>query len=89
MLKKSALRRIILASLALVILLIIYFFPTNSNQIESSLTYVDPIEMPIFLIDNNDYVARTTIVKNKEDVKNKKLTKRLILELNSCVLNHL
>ncbi len=68
MLKKSALRRIILASLALVILLIIYFFPTNSNQIESSLTYVDPIEMPIFLIDNNDYVARTTIVKNKEDV---------------------
>lgn len=68
MLKKSALRRIILASLALVILLIIYFFPNNSNQIESSLTYVDPIEMPIFLIDNNDYVARTTIVKNKEDI---------------------
>lgn len=66
MLKKSAIRRIILASLALIILLIIYFFPSNETYIEESLTYVDPIEMPIFLIDKNNYVARTTIVKNKE-----------------------
>ncbi len=66
MLKKSAIRRIILASLALLILLIIYFFPSNETYIEESLTYVEEIEMPIFLIDKNDYVARTTIVKNKE-----------------------
>lgn len=67
MLKKAAFRRIILASLALLILLIIYFFPNNNPEIRESLTYVDPVEMPIFLIDKNDYVARTTIVKNKEE----------------------
>ncbi len=67
MLKKSALRRILLASLALIILLIIYFFPTEDEFIEESVTYIDSIEMPIFLLDKNNYVARTTIVKNKEE----------------------
>ena len=67
MLKKSALRRILLASLALIILLIIYFFPTEDEFIEESITYIDSIEMPIFLLDKNNYVARTTIVKNKEE----------------------
>ena len=67
MLKKSAFRRILLASLALIILLIIYFFPTEDEFIEESVTYIDSIEMPIFLLDKNNYVARTTIVKNKEE----------------------
>lgn len=66
MLKKAAFRRIILASLALLILLIIYFFPSEEYEIEENLTYVAPNEMPIFLIDKNEYVARTTIIKNKE-----------------------
>lgn len=69
MLKKAAIRRIIMASLALIILLIIYFFPHNKINIEESLTYVDAVEMPIFLIDQNDYVARTTIIKNQEKVE--------------------
>ncbi len=68
MLKKSAFRRIILASLALLILLIIYFFPSKETYIDETLTYVDQVEMPIFLIDQNDYVARTTIVKNKTEL---------------------
>lgn len=66
MLKKAALRRIILASLALLILLIIYFFPNDTYEIEENLTYIENTEMPIFLIDKNNYVARTSIIKNKE-----------------------
>ncbi len=66
MLKKSAYRRIILATLALIILLIIYFFPSKEEFIDEKITYIKEVEMPIFLIDKNDYVARTTIVKNKE-----------------------
>ncbi|MEG1892387.1 MAG: GerMN domain-containing protein [Bacilli bacterium] len=66
MLKRAAFRRIILASLALVILLIIYFFPDKESYINESLSYVEKIEMPIFLIDKMNYVARTTIVKKNE-----------------------
>ena len=62
------LKKIIIACLVLFILIIIYFFPTNDSYINESLSYVESIEMPIFLIDNNNYVARTTIVKNKESI---------------------
>lgn len=70
MLKKSALRRIVLATLVLIILLIIYFFPSNNTYIEESITYINALEMPIFLIDENEYVARTTIIKNSENTDN-------------------
>lgn len=75
MLKKAAFKKIFLASLALIILLIIYFFPEKESYIDETITYIDQIEMPIFLIDKNDYVARTTIVKNKEK------TEEIILEI--------
>lgn len=67
MLKKSSLRRIMIATLALFILIIIYLFPTK-NEIPESLSYIEPKELPIFLIDNMEYVARTTIVKNKTNI---------------------
>ncbi len=78
MLKKSAYRRIILATLALIILLIIYFFP-NKDYLEESISYVKEVEMPIFLIDKNDYVARTSIVKNKEEIND--IIKEIIIAL--------
>ena len=65
MLKKSSLRRIIVATLALFILLIIYFFPTTS-EFEETLSYIEKEEIPIFLVDSMEYIARTSIVKESE-----------------------
>ena len=63
MIKKSSIRRICVATLTLFILLIIYFFPSNDTVIKEHLSYITKDEMPIFLVDNSDYVARTSIVK--------------------------
>ena len=74
MLKRASLRRIMIATLALFILLIIYFFPTTT-PIEESLSYIEKEEIPIFLVDSLEYIARTSIVKNSES------TEELILEV--------
>lgn len=66
MLRKSSIRRIMLATLALFLLLIIYFFPTIPS-ISESLSYIEKEEMPIFLVDNMEYIARTSIVKNSDN----------------------
>ena len=68
MIKNSSIRRICVATLALIILLIIYFFPSNKPLIEESLNYTSKNEMPIFLMDKMEYVARTSIVKNSNDL---------------------
>ena len=81
MLKKSSLRRIMVATLALFILLIIYFFPTTT-PIEESLSYIEKQEMPIFLVDSLEYINRTTIVQEREN------TNDLILEvIESLTIN--
>ena len=67
MIKKSSIRRICVATLTLFILLIIYFFPSNDTIIKEHLSYITKDEMPIFLVDNSDYVARTSIVKNSSE----------------------
>ena len=74
MLKRASLRRIMVATLALFILLIIYFFPTIT-PIEESLSYIEKEKIPIFLVDSLEYIARTSIVKNSES------TEELILEV--------
>lgn len=63
MLKKASFRRIMIATLALIILIVIYLFPKN-EEISESLSYVDAEVLPIFLVDKMEYVARTNIVKN-------------------------
>ena len=67
MIKKSSIRRICVATLTLFILLIIYFFPSNDTVIKEHLSYITKDEMPIFLVDNKDYVARISIVKNSSE----------------------
>lgn len=67
MIKKSSIRRICVATLTLFILLIIYFFPSNDTVIKEHLSYITKDEMPIFLVDNSNYVARTSIVKNSSE----------------------
>ncbi len=68
MLKNNALKRIIVSTLALFILLFLYLFPvnSNSNNISTSTSYVEVITMPIYLIDTNNYVARTDLLKKSE-----------------------
>ncbi len=65
MIKKSSLKRIMLATLVLILLLIVYLFPKN-NAISENLSYIKKEEMPIFLMDKLDYVARTTIIKDND-----------------------
>ena len=70
MLKACAYRKIVIATLTLVILGLLYFFPQNDNEnfkINQSLSYIDVSTNPIYLLDNNDYVARTDILKTEEE----------------------
>ena len=68
MLKKSSLRRIGIATLTLVLLFLIWLFP-NNNTIKENITYIPSHEIPIYLIDNNNYTARTTITQNNDNEK--------------------
>ena len=70
MLKKNALKRIVVATLAMIILALLYFFPKTESDdftVNQSLSYIDTETAPIFLIDNNEYVARTNIIKNETE----------------------
>ena len=65
MLKKMSIKKIMVASCAVLILLIIYLIPDNRKDVNlknDSIEYVyDNIVNTIYLVDSNDYVARTTI----------------------------
>ena len=65
MLKRMSIKKIMVSSLAVLILLIIYLIPDNRKEIElsnDSIEYVyDNIKSTIYLIDSDDYVARTNI----------------------------
>lgn len=67
MLKKMSLRKITVASLALFALLLLYLMPDNEEEVRYTLsnnnieyTYNNTKEV-IYLLDSNNYVARTTI----------------------------
>ncbi len=67
MLKNNAIKRIIVTTLAVFVLMIIYLFPVKDNSsVENDITYVDVITMPIYLLDDNNYVARTNMLKKSE-----------------------
>jgi len=69
MLKRSSIRRIVMASTALFILSIIYLFPSESNEMyKTTVEYVAVDRTTIYLIDNNNYVARTNMVLKKDSV---------------------
>ena len=66
MLKKMSIRKIMISSLSLFALLLLYLMPSNTNldyeiKTESvEYIYTNTLET-IYLLDSNDYVARTTI----------------------------
>lgn len=69
MIKNNAVRRILIASLSLFVLLFIYFFPSEEELLyTTSSEYISAIQMPIYVLDENNYVSRVTVLKNSEDV---------------------
>lgn len=77
MLKKMSIRKITIASFTLFILMILYVIPTNNDEYEIDLKtdkieYVYPNNLAvIYLLDSNDYVARTLITSCNCDAKDK------------------
>lgn len=64
MIKNNALRRILISTLSLFVVLFIYFFPSEEETFyKTSSEYIEAIEMPIYILDDNNYVARTTVLK--------------------------
>lgn len=64
MLRRSALKRIMTSSLALIIMLLLCIFPKSTElSIPEEVIYVNELAMPIYVMDQNNYVARTSVVK--------------------------
>ena len=65
MLKKMSIKKIIVSTTAIILLLVIYLIPSNRKDIDlknNSIEYnYNNVESTIYLVDSNDYVARTTI----------------------------
>ena len=73
MLKKASFRKITIATCALLIVGILYFFPTqNPTSYKTNYNYYSSNKKSdIFLIDENNYVAMTNIVTNNSDTLKK------------------
>ena len=69
MLKNNAIKRIATSSLALIIMFLFCMFPkTNNIQVPEEVIYTNDLTMPIYAIDHNNYVARTSIAKNDDQI---------------------
>ena len=84
MLKRASLRKLTIATCALLILGILYIFPTKNDQrYETTKKYisVDEKKNNIFLIDENNYVAMTDIAINNNDTikKAKEILETLVI----------
>ena len=68
MLKRFALKKIIIISFSFLVLLIIYFFPEKETyNINTTLTYVNPTTIPIYLVDDNNLVSRFEVIQKSND----------------------
>lgn len=85
MLKKISIKKIMIASTATLLLLIMYLIPENRKEVElkNSIEYIqNDIVDTIYLIDTDNYVARTSIVSSNGDTldKAKELLEGLIID---------
>jgi len=75
MLRKMMYRKIIVSSSLLLVILMLYLIPSNKEEISiqnQTLEYVYPNDLEvIYLLDNNDYLSRTTINTNNKDIISK------------------
>lgn len=68
MLKRCAIKRIIISTGALLIFFLVYFFPNQNNfSIPEEVIYIEELTLPLYTIDQNNYVARTNIIKKEND----------------------
>lgn len=69
MLKKSIIRRLTISTLALLIFVITYLFPTKieTEQFKQTLTYTDVKKSAVYLIDNQELVSRVNVMVTSED----------------------
>lgn len=69
MLKNNAIKRIITSSTALFIMLIFCLFPKNEKyDIPSEVNYIEKETIPVYVMDKNNYVSRTDIIKKDIDI---------------------
>ena len=92
MIKKSIQKKITITFVALLILLITYLFPNNyeSNNINQTLSYVEPSKSSIYLLDNKNMITKTeTIIKDTSDslTKAKQVINSLIINSNNSKYN--
>lgn len=79
---KSAIRRIMVSTIALIIVSILYFFPNNNvANIKMNVEYIDVNKSPIYLINKNDLLVRTTtaLKSNELETQIQELIKSLII----------
>ena len=91
MVKRTIKKRIIIISITLLILLITYIFPTDyTNNINQTLSYIEPTTTSIYLIDKYNMVSKTdTIIKNNDDQikKAKEIISSLTINSNNTKYN--
>lgn len=67
--KQCIKRKLIITSLALLLLIITLTFPKATEDIENiTITYQKKNEFPIFLVNEDDFVSRTTVVLKNEEI---------------------
>ena len=75
MLKKLVIKKIIISSFALLSVMLLYFMPSNEREdvtLTTNVEYVYPDTLEvIYLLDSNDYVARTEITTCNCDLEEK------------------
>ena len=77
MIKKGAIRRILVASIALILVVVaLYIFPENEVKIPTKTIHKKVNTSGVYLIDHNNYVARTYININNKDKE--KMARELI-----------
>lgn len=67
MLKKNALRRICISTFSLFIVLLLCIFPSNEISYPEEIISINELTMPLYIKDQNGYVARTNIIKKKDN----------------------
>ena len=67
MLKKNALRRICISTFSLFIVLLLCIFPNNETSYPEEIISINELTMPLYMKDQNGYVARTNIIKKKDN----------------------
>lgn len=65
MLKKNAIRRICISTFSLLIVLLLCLFPQKENSFPEEIISVNELTIPIYIKDQNGYVARTNIIKKE------------------------